>query len=554
MSDAHRGCEVGITPGGVHVEVKMPPHIAGVGDVLPNTTATVTAAQRVFRGDMIAMTHELARDGEPLRVAYGSAKLMDATSTCIVDPVRPGANVVIWAFEQDGGLYLKTAQQTGEEWRLGATVYAGELMPDRVVLTYAASYDAPREGQQQYVVLLYESEGRGEGQIFGLSDLVLKKVRDIVWCDETPGNLAACWAPAFRVGDIPQTNPQRRECVSVAYQTEAGEIALVSIDLKEARVHEPVILGAGSHMAQPTKPWMMDAPWEFALAAPDSEEYLSNAWHLQCHREHGTCFLTYPGADGKRYVLEYMSYVAWDNDLNGNRFCAMPGYCRPMILDGYQPCGSGVSNLDGREVRYPTDPVSSNEIAAMPWLVGTIARTAGGNAQKAMLGMERFLGGERHYLTPLGYIETADKPRSNIGLLGCCRCGPYQSAMAVGYESEGKYHTLLVYLQGTLWDSPLMTYSVGNPLFAEPVCGPDVVLADVGEAAMLVEHNMAPVLLYQRDGSIWLQRLSVHDVAATVKAQRLADGVAITGGSPGKTIKVATLRTAGSMEGGDGGG
>ena len=100
----------------------------------------------------------------------------------------------------------------------------------------------------------------------------------------------------------------------------------------------------------------------------------------------------------------------------------------------------------------------------------------------------------------------------------------------------------IVYDQGAIWDSPLLEYCMIPPLLAVPVCGPNVELADADDALQLVEMDHAPALLYQRDGSIWLQALAVRDAAATTKSRSLADAIARTGGSPGKTIKVVVLR------------
>lgn len=545
----------GISTGcGPQVEISMPPHISSDWDANRKETATVTASKRVYKGDMVSLTRELDRDGEPLRVAYEGGKLLAATSNQIVDDQTPAiANAVaVWCFSQDGGLYLKAARRNLEGWNLGATVYAGELTPERAVLVYSrdpnASADAAKAGGR--VTLIYEDEGCGVAQVYTLKGLALAKERDMVWSETYPANFAACWATCRSCWDGPVLNQidGSSDLVNIAYQTEDGGIALICMDVAQGAVYGTVSMTAG---VREVPRWPMGGPYKVRVAAPDGQEYLSSAWHLQCYRRRGTCWLTYPGADGKRYILEYTTCYTYDNEAQQNRREAVVYGCRPLILDGYTPCGGGTTNLDARETlqHTPSDNPVDGDLAEMPWLVGAISRTAGGMAQKALLGIERWMGGREHYLVPMGYLESNDSMATNIGLVSCCRCGPYKSAMAVGYQAEGKVRAMLAYDLGTEWRSPLLGYCMAAPLLAEPVCGPDVELATADDAMVLVEMGKAPALLYQRDGSIWLQALEIRDVAATVKHRHLADAVAVTGGSPGKTIKVTILRPQERKEG-----
>lgn len=545
--DHHHPCA---STAGLKVEVAMPPHIASDWEMGRKQMATVTAARRVYKGDMVALTRELARKGDPIRVAYGGGKLLAATSNQVVDDQVPSISnaVAIWCFVQDGGLYLKTARRSLEGWTLGATVYAGELEPERAVLVYSREISTTPNTATSggYVTLIYESEGRGEAQVFKLSNLTLTKDRDVVWCETYPTNYTACWATcrSYWSGAILNHTDGHGNLVNVAYQTEAGNIALVCMDVSSGEVFDTVELEAGLH---DVPAWPMGGPYRIRVDAPDGQEYLSDAWHLMCYRLRGTCWLTYPGADGKRRILEFTTCYSYDNEAGKSSREAVVYGCRPLMLDGYTPCGGGVSNLDAREALShsnvsPSDNPVDGDLAEMPWVVGAIARTAGGTAQKAMLGIERWMGGREHYLTPLGYLEGNDSMATNIGLISCCRCGPYKSAMAVAYQAEGKVRAALVYDLGTYWPSPLLHYCMASPLLAEPACGPDVELATADDAVALVEMDQAPALLYQRDGSIWLQALQVQDVVATTKNRSLADAVAITGGSPGKTIKVVVMR------------
>lgn len=539
----------GVTTGcGPHVDVTMPPRVDRDWDAGRKEMVPVTAARRVYKGDIVALTHELARDGEPLRVAYEGGKLLAATSNQIVDDPFPSiaTGVVIWCFAQDGGLYLKSARRGADGWTLGATVYAGELEPERAVLVYSrdphASLDAAKSGGR--VTLLYEDEGQGVAQVYVLRGLALTKERDMVWSESYPANFTACWATcrSYWDGVILNQTDGHGHLVNVAYQTEEGNIALVCMDVAHGDVYKTVVV---EPTWQQVPRWPMGGPYKVRVDAPDGQEYLSSAWHLQCYRRRGTCWLTYPGADTKRHVLEYTTCYSWDNDAQQSRREAVVYGCRPMALDGYTPCGGGVTNLDARETlpKVPRENPVEGDLAEMPWLVGAISRTAGGTAQKALLGIERWMGGREHYLLPMGYLESDDSMATNIGLVTCCRCGPYRSAMAVGYQAEGKVRAMVVYDLGTYWQSPLLGYCMAPPLLAEPVCGPDVELATADDATALVELGTAPVLLYQRNGSIWLQALEIRDVAASVKHRHLADAVAVTGGSPGKTIKVAILRS-----------
>lgn len=533
---------------GPTVEVSMPAHISADWDMGRKELVTVTAARRVYAGDMVALTHELARDGDPLRVAYDGGKLLAATSSQVINDLGNGRvpNVAIWAFAQDGGLYLKTAKRANGDWMLGATVYAGELEPERAVLVYTrAQIDASNSAA--YVTLLYEEEGQGVAQVYKLQGLTLTKERDMVWCETCPANYTACWATCRSYWNGPALNQTdgHGTLVNVAYQTEGGNIALVCLDVYSGEVFNTVELATGPIQVPA---WPMGKEYKFSLTAPDGQEYLSDAWHLLCYRRRGTCWLTYPGADGRRHVLEYTTCYAYDSEAQQNRREAVAYGCRPLILDGYVPCGGGVSNLDTRENHpdssgiYLSDIPVDADLAEMPWLVGAIARTGGGTAQKALLGIERWLGGREHYLQPMGYLESADAIAKNIGLVSCCRCGPYKSAMAVAYQTEGKIRAALVYDLDTDWKSRSPRYCMGAPLASEPACGPDVELATADNAMVLVEMDKAPALIYQRDGSIWLQNLAVHEVAAATKSRSQVDAVAITGGSPGKTIKVAILR------------
>lgn len=536
---------------GPTVEVSMPAHISADWDMGRKELVTVTAARRVYAGDMVALTHELARDGDPLRVAYEGGKLLAATSNQLVDDRVPSIvnAVAIWCFAQDGGLYLKTARRSLDGWTLGATVYAGELEPERAVLVYSRDISAPANTAAAggYVTLIYEDEGRGVAQVYKLGNLTLTKARDMVWCETYPSNYTACWATCRTQWSGPVLNQTdgHGNLVNIAYQTEGGNIALVCMDVSAGTVFDTVELEAGLH---DVPAWPMGKEYKFTTAAPDAQEYLSDAWHLMCYRHRGTCWLTYPGADGKRHILEYTTCYSYES--GESRRDAVVYGCRPLMLDGYTPCGGGVTNLDARETlsqsyvspsNYPDNPVDG-DLAEMPWTVGVIARTGGGTAQKALLGIERWMGGREHYLLPMGYLEGNDNMGTNIGLVNCCRCGPYKSAMAVVYQAEGKVRAALVYDLGTIWGSPLLRYCMASPLVAEPTCGPDVELTTADNAMVLVEMDKAPALLYQRDGSIWLQALAVREVAATTKSRSLADAVAITGGSPGKTIKVAILR------------
>lgn len=513
-----------------------------------DATATVTATQRVYKGDMVCLTHELGRDGDALRVAYESARLLAATSSQRINDLgyAPAHNTLIWAFVQDGGTYLKTAKYIGGEWTLGATVYAGELEPERAVLVYTRQdVSGPSKGSER-VCLLYENEGQGEGQIYALSDLTLTKVYDIVWCPTIPANFAAAWVSCRTSWDGPSLTQVTGDgnYISVAYQTEAGNIALVCISTSTGTVYDTVELAPGS-VAVPQ--WPMGGPYTFTLAAPDGQEYLSDAWSLVCYRHRGTCWLTYPGADGKRHVLEYITVANWSGDAQMGAYTVQVYGCKPLILNGYIPCGDGVSNLDTREnnaadswTGLSDEPVDA-DLAGMPWLAGVIARTAGGNGQKSILGFERWMGGREHYLLPMGYIESADILASNVGLLRCCRCGPFKSALAAVYLAETAVRAVIVYDLDTIGRSGRWN-EVAPPLTAEPVSGPDVQLTTADTGLELVEMDQAPAILYQRAGSIWLQALKVNEVAVTTKSHRLADAVAVTGGSPGKTIKIMTLR------------
>lgn len=520
-----------------------------------DTTATVTATQRVYKGDMVCLTHELGRDGDALRVAYERARLLAATSSQRINDVgyAPAHNILIWAFVQDGGTYLKTAKYIGGEWTLGATVYAGELEPERAVLVYTREdANGPSKGSER-VCLLYENEGQGEGQIYALSDLTLTKAHDIVWCPTIPANFAAAWIDCRSSWNGPVINQVTGDAnyISVAYQTEAGNIALVCISTGSGTVCDPVELTPGS-ITVPE--WPTGGPYTFTLAAPDGQEYLSDAWSLVCYRRLGTCWLTYPGADGKRYVLEYTTVVNTQDGAWTSSRTAQAYGCKPLILNGYIPCGGGVSNLDTRENDVAnswtalSDIPVDGDLAEMPWLVGVISRTAGGNAQKSILGFERWMGGREHYLLPMGYIESADILAANVGLLRCCRCGPFKSALAAAYLAEGTVRAVIVYDLDTIGRSGRWS-EVAPTLTAEPVSGPDVQLATADTGLELVEMDQAPAILYQRAGSIWLQALKVNEVAATTKSRRLADAVAVTGGSPGKTVKIVTLRTLEREEG-----
>ncbi len=479
--------------------IRTAPSIGG------DTKGVVTASASVYKEDLIGVYQELKRKGDPLRVVVDDGTLLAADS---VD------DTVIFLFSQDDNTYIKAAKWTGSEWHLGATelFLEGPLTQGVLKAGKTANYDA------MWLAVLYREEEIGCIQFWeigGENGLTLTRRGTDLWSADSPRNICAAWtmrptiytyARNSKTGFLELTNR-----LTVVSQNAEGKIVVTGIEptlmdnadgqeYLSATIATTKTIEAGDYPAVMVREEALEA---FTVPEADGEEYQSRAWTISAYVPiSGSIYITFPAADGNRYLLELYDledrkvrpYVTFDYEVTA---------CKKLHLGGYMPTAAAISGLGGDIWKTG--------------LFGGVSRTKG-NAQKSTLGAEIWsgyysLGVAKPF--PLEFGEEKPIYGGNIGLVAACNLRENQLA-AVGFCTEGKYKCLL-------WQSK------GG--------GPAVEIADVGVAAELVTSGYAAALVYQREHSVYLQQLEVVEVVATVEDDKLADGIAITGGSPGQEIQ-----------------
>ena len=486
--------------------------VEGAEVLLPDWELPASAwGKSIFPGDMVAITREPIKQGGAVTLAAEGATLLSAAKV---------GDTVVALFAQDGVTRIKAARWGGESWTLGGTVPVLET-----ALTRALLIPFPFDGMECLAVV-YPSDDGGMVQFWSLGeDMALTFRGTDIWTEDDPVNLCGDWgAEQIIYGG---GGGYTKGLLSLGYQGTDGSIRLVGLEPGWATVDgaQSTETMTGAIYAEKTilpgeragVSLIHGSTDDFVVPATDGGIYLSRAWTLTAYT--GGVWLTYPGEDGKRYLLELWTL---DDNANMNKgeyrsYQYEPGGCRALLQEGYLPCGACVERL---EAGWP--------VISGPLYVGGIARLSGPN-QKSLVGVESWLGKYGNKLTPIWFGGEDQTYGSNVGLVRACVIGGKRKAAAIGYKGDaGKYRVLLL----------------GESRYDRLLGGPSVeIAAPVGTAAELVPSGQGAALVWQgTDGSVYLQQLEETVTVVPTTESDLAGGQAVTGGRPGQTIRVKTLR------------
>lgn len=254
---------------------------------------------------------------------------------------------------------------------------------------------------------------------------------------------------------------------------------------------------------------------DFTIPEPDKEIYGSAAWNLICNPSMGGMLLVFPGADGKRYILD-LWLVDYDRSQTPvTTHIYSPAGCAPMLLSDQLPCGSGIGMIGGETRLNRTSPI----------IAAGVSRIAG-NGIKSSIGIEQWTSGYGWKFLPFYFGEESQTYNKNVGLISLCYCSQDKEVIAVGYCAEGKYRSFLMYNRVNSTDF---------------MGGPNIELADVDTAAALVESGNGSALVWEKSNSIFLQQFISKDVVISTDKGYAADGVAVTGGRAGQDIQIRSI-------------
>ncbi len=481
--------------------------------LLPDWSLPASAWDKsIYPGDMVAVTREPEKREAAVPLAAGEAALLAAGGV---------GDAVVSLFAQDGQTWLKAARWSGENWVLGGTTPALERALSRALLIPFPFLD------MEFFAVVYPEDSSGMLQFWRLGeDLGFTFYGTDIWTDEDPVNLCGSWGKRqilYRGGG------STYGLLSLGYQGTDGSIKLVGL--------EPRLIPADGSKGTDTMTGGLYAektilPGEragvrmpngstdaFIVPPTDGGIYLSRAWTLTSFT--GGVWLTYPGNDGRRYLLELWTledhYSMSMDQAEDRRYQYEPGGCLPLLQEGYLPCGACVTGLN---VGWP--------VSCGPVYVGGIARLSGPN-QKSLVGVESWVGEYGSKLTPMWFGGEDQAYRSNVGLVNACIIGEKRQVVAIGYKGDaGKYRVLLL---GEVGPDRLLG-------------GPSVeVAASVGTAAELVRSGNGAALVWQGpDGSVTMQQLEETATVIPTTDSTLAGGQAVTGGRPGQIVRIKRLR------------
>ena len=473
-----------------------------------DAVGTVSASGSVYKGDMVTLTRELGKKGENIRIANGEATMLGTTSL--------GGTVVI-LFSQDDDTHIKTAKWNGTDWTLGPTQTFVEGPLDKVILV---PYQTSPTGGTWYLAAFYQEDDVGMVQFWALESAGLTHYGTDIWMDEPMANICGAWTPRKTV-NTNGISTSYSNALTMAGLNKDGKIAVVEIVPQwqwsdaESKSYLTAYIRS-SRTIEPGDYTGMDFREaklvDFTIPEPDKEIYDSTAWNLICNPFMGSMLLVFPGADGKRYVLE-LWLVYYDYSLKPTAsFIYEPAGCQPMMLEGQLPCGSGIGSLGG----------PSRLESSAPLLVAGLSRLSGPN-MKSAVGVEQWYSGYGHRLLPLWFGEEDQSYGKNVGLLSVCSSAADNSAVAVGYCVEGKYRAFLLYV---------------HKKGLELIGGPTVELADVSTAGALVASGEGSALVWEKSNSIFLQQFAPKDVVISTGKGAVSDGVAVTGGRGGQEVQI----------------
>lgn len=482
----------------------------------------VTASGSIYKGDMVALTKELCRKGDPLRIANGDAVMLGAVSM---------GDAVVVLFAQDDDTFLKTARWNGTVWILGSTKTFCEGPLDKAVMVPYWT-DVDKSGVSYLAVFYFESE-IGMVQFWSISGAVLTHHGTDIWTDQKLVNLCGAWNQK-RYLYVRGTGGT--QCyLTVIGQDSSGQIVVTGIrpvwqwneeerkNYLTARIEAAKTIEPGAYTGADYSGNDYIGSGElfggklddFTVPAASTEEYENGAaWRLM--GKNGSVLLIYPGVDGKRYLLDLWFTI--DSRFSPVReYTYEPGALRAMMLEGTMPCGAEVPYILGAEGQGSHSSV----------IFTGLARTSGPN-QKSLLGVEVWSDGYSSTMLPLWFGSEDQIYQNSLGLISAALLGKDEKLAAVGYSAEGKYRAILFYYQGS---------KHGHDLIG----GPTVELCEVGTAAALVKSSTGAALVYQKNDSIYIQQCAVAEVAAQAGDSNAADAVAVTGGRAGQTIKIRSI-------------
>lgn len=479
-----------------------------------DAVGVVSASGSVYKGDMVTLTQELGKKGDTLRIANGEATMLGAVSL--------GGTVVI-VFVQDDDTYIKTAAQNGTDWTLGPTKTFVEGPLDKVTLIPYQTSPLASSAGTWYLAAFYMEDDVGMAQFWALESDGLTHYGTDIWLDEPMTNICGAWTPRKTINTSGFSGGYTN-ALTLAGLDQNGKIAVVEIapqwqwneatekSYLTAYIRSTKTIEPGDYTGMDFKETKLA---DFSVPEPDKEIYDSAAWNLVCNPLMGSMLLLFPGADGKRYVLE-LWLVGWDYSQTPTAsYIYEPAGCQPMMMEGQLPCGAGIGSLGG------PSRIESNA----PILVAGLARLSGPN-MKSAVGVEQWYSGYGHRLLPLWFGEENQSYGKNVGLLSVCSSAPEKAAVAVGYCVEGKYRAFLLYV---------------HHKGLELVGGPSVELADVDTAGVLVESGDGAALIWEKSHSIYLQQFVPKDVVISTGKGSVSDGVAVTGGRGGQEIQIRLI-------------
>lgn len=507
-----------------------------------NAQAVVTATGSVSKDDVVALTWELSARGEELILANQGAKLLDACTARMNGDLTHTELYSVLVFAQGGKTWIKSMMaDAAGNWKFGATQEFSEVELSAVSLVpFQTTVDPYYNGTPYFAVLYREAE-------FGMVKIYARDWRDDslalcgtdLWTDDEPYNIIGAWAPEMWHEYFGNTSYDGGR-IAISWLNKEGEWHLCSLGLvphwDEANGHyysteikQTRLITAGEHEGID----YIDAGFEgglkkygtktskaFVIPAWDTDEYLSpGAWCMASHTTRHGETIVFPGADGKRYLLSFIS--ATDNsfkevpEVGTPRVLELaPISCVPLALQGAVMAGAVVTEVN---MDLPCFGRS-----ACTHIITALAK--GSSSARPSLAMESWACGYEFEPTNLWFCDHAEKG-SSLGLLSAARCGHNNDRFVVGYAMDGIYRAVVF-------------YGRGGEFFA----GPELELKHIDTAARLVEATNGSVsLLRQKDGVIYVQRYGLEQVVERVDSKDLADAVAVTSGRPGQTIKIRAL-------------
>lgn len=489
------------------------------------TEAEVSASGRLFADDLVVLGTELVKQGDALRVVTGGGKLLAAET--LGYGRESGISPIVLVFTQNGGTFIKLAKFEGGTWTLGATVpvLADVALEKAALIPFSYGFNA--DGGTHSMAALCYADGSGDGviQFWGLySDLTAEFKGTDVFAQDAPVNICGTWSPKMehRVDERGMGNSYFSNSLTIVHTNGDGNMVATLLLPSSRWVEETQKVVYYIYKKEPRTilPGPMEGPActsgtmdDFTVPEIDTQDYQSRAWDVAAKLGSGAVFVSFPGADGKRYLLTLWTWKS-DNAKDNIHFdfANVPVACSAMVQEDYLPCVSLQTGV--------MDDLSYDGVR----FVGGISR-ANRNGQRSSLGLEFWSGGAEIQSWPMRFSEDDSIYDSNVGLVSTCRIGEKKDRMAIGYCAENVYRAFVC------------RRSKGG------VCGFSAVeLGGVGTSAELVESGAGAALAYELGGDVFLQQLSEHLAAERTEDGRVAEAIAITDAGAGKTVKLRLLK------------